>query len=284
MIKKTLLIALMLGTLAAAQPTELKVFQLSNRPAASAVETVRPLLSPAGTVLADEQTNKLIVRDTPENLAQVEKLLQSIDVAAPQVMITIAFEGSTDSSGTNLSGGYSSRGPNFNASGRDSQSSSRGVQKLMVMSGEEGHLVTGSQLTYVQPYWTLTQQYGLVPPGVVFQNVTTGFAVKPRVVGDVVTVEVAPWMSYQSDRGPGQITFSEAATTVRLKSGDTIQVAGGSQSGGRSSSGAGGGAAGRNGNLNAWNVMLGGSSASGSQSSGFTITPVIIPDWSKDSP
>ncbi len=285
MLKNTILIALMLGSLAVAQPTELKVFQLSNRPAASAAETVRPLLGPGGTVLPDEQTNKLIVRDTPENLAQIEKLLQSIDVAAPQVMIKIDFTGQNSSSGTTVGGGYSDPG-GYNATLSSNQSNqlSYGSQKLMVMSGEEGHIEIGRQLTYVQPYWTLAGNYGLLPPGVVFQNVTTGFVVKPRVIGDLVTVEVAPWMSYMGDRGRGQIVFSQASTTVRLKSGDSIMVGGGSQETSRSGSGISGGAAGTGSGFDAWDVMLGRSSGSMGQSSGFVLTPTIIPDWSKDSP
>lgn len=285
MLKRTIVLALMLASLATAQPTEIKVFQLSNRPAASAAETVRPLLSPAGTVLPDEQTNKLIVRDTPENLAQIEKLLQSIDVAAPQVMIKINFTGETMASGTNVGGGYQSPSGAFNATlnGRQNDVVTSGEMKLMVMSGEEGHIEIGRQLTYVQPYWQLANQWGLVPPGmVIFQNVTTGFAVKPRVVGDVVTVEVAPWMSYMSERGRGQITFSEASSTVRLKSGDSIMVGSGSQSSSRSDGAVGARAYGEKDAINAWQLMLGGSSGSSSQSSGFVITPTIIPDWSKE--
>lgn len=283
MLKKTILTAFLLTTLATAQPTELKVFQLSNRPATSAAEMVRPLLSPAGTVLPDEQTNKLIVRDTPENLAQIEQLLQSIDVAAPQVMIKINFTGQTSGNANYAAGGYAQPGGyRVGVDSRQSDQVTSGEQKLMIMSGEQGYLEVGRQIAYVQPYWNLANNWGLLAPGVVFQNVTTGFVVKPRVVGDVVTVEVAPWMSYQSQQGRGQVVFSEASTTVRLKSGDSIMLGGGSQSTSRSGSGVDAGAAGRNGRIDAWGVILGGSSGSQSQSSGFVLTPTIIPDWSKE--
>ncbi|GMU56600.1 MAG: hypothetical protein AMXMBFR33_57460 [Candidatus Xenobia bacterium] len=287
-----LLIALMLTSLAFGQPTEIRVFQLSNRPAASAAQSVRPLLSPAGTVLSDDQTNKLIVRDTPEVLGQIEKMIQAIDVAAPQVMIKIRFTGQTTGDGTTLSGGVvgqtnpdgSTRvtGYPYQVSSGSSSQTSSGEQSLMVMSGEEGRIEVGRQLTYVQPYWGLAQQYGLLPAGVIFQNVTTGFVVRPRVVGDVVTVQVAPWLSYQSGQGPGQIVFSEAASTVSLKSGDSIMLSGSSQNTSRAGGGVAGRGYGEKDRINAWSVILGGSSGGQTQSAGFYLTPTIIPDWSKE--
>lgn len=291
MLKRTILLTLMLSSLAFGQPTEIRVFQLSNRPAASAAQSVRPLLSPAGTVLSDDQTNKLIVRDTPEVLGQIEKMIQAIDVAAPQVMIKIRFTGQTVGDGSTLSGGVVGQtrpdgstqvaGYPYQVSSGSSSATSSGEQSLMVMSGEEGRIEVGRQLTYVQPYWGLAQQYGLLPAGVIFQTVTTGFVVRPRVVGDVVTVQVAPWLSYQSGQGPGQIVFSEAASTVSLKSGDSIMLSGGSQSTSRAGGGVAGRAYGDKDSINAWSVILGGSSGGQSQSAGFYLTPVIIPDWSK---
>lgn len=94
------------------------------------------------------------------------------------------------------------------------------------MSGEEARLVVARDLVEVRPYWTLARDRGLVPPGVVFQQVSTGFLVRPRAAGEQITVEVVPWFSYLGPDGPGDVRFTEAATTLRVPEGQTVDLAG----------------------------------------------------------
>lgn len=52
-------------------------------------KVIASLLTPAGTVTSDVRTNSLIITDTPEKLAQIEKVLVQIDKPSAQVVIEV---------------------------------------------------------------------------------------------------------------------------------------------------------------------------------------------------
>ena len=45
------------------------------------------MLSPRGSISIDERTNTLMVQDTAENLAEIRRLVQTLDVPVKQVLI-----------------------------------------------------------------------------------------------------------------------------------------------------------------------------------------------------
>ncbi|MDI1326781.1 MAG: type II secretion system secretin GspD [Brevundimonas sp.] len=57
-----------------------EVFQLRNIDAASAAETIRPLVGPQGQVLANPGANSVVVADFADNLARIRSLIGRIDV------------------------------------------------------------------------------------------------------------------------------------------------------------------------------------------------------------
>lgn len=57
-----------------------QVFQLRNIDAASAAETIRPLVGPQGQVLANPSGNSVVVADFADNLSRIHSLIQRIDV------------------------------------------------------------------------------------------------------------------------------------------------------------------------------------------------------------
>jgi general secretion pathway protein D len=57
-----------------------QVFQLRNIDAASAAETIRPLVGAQGQVLANPSGNSVVVADFADNLSRIRSLIQRIDV------------------------------------------------------------------------------------------------------------------------------------------------------------------------------------------------------------
>ena len=214
---KKLLIALMITLPLAAQP-QIKVFTLANRPASATIDMVRALLQPGESVFAEDRLQRLIVKAAPERLEQIRQLLEQVDIAAPQVWITIAQSASNP---------YSSGGLLQNTQGQQNVNSS---QQLLVMSGEKGSVTVGEDIPQVQPFWNFANGLGMVDAGVVFQRVSTGFSVEPTVIGQNVRLRLTPWMSYQSAKGPGRIEFTEGSTQVTMKNGETLTVAAGGTS------------------------------------------------------
>lgn len=256
---------------ALAQGVELRVFQLNNRPALATVEPVRLVLSPSGQVVPDERTETLLVKDTPEALARVEALLQRIDVPAPQVRVTVAFQGAATNRGVQGGAAWNPNNGQVVAGGGaySNSGSTSGSQNLLVMSGEEARIVVGRDLVQVQPYWTWANQYGLVPPGVIFRQVTTGFVVEPRVGGnEAITLTLTPWFSYDGPGGVGDVRFTEAATSVQLRDGDTVNI-GSSSASGDSARGV-------------FGLILGGGVGTSSESGSMTVSAKIQKDWSRE--
>ena len=64
-----------------------EVFQLHHIDAASAAETIRPLVGPQGQVLANPNSNTVVVADFVDNLARVRTLIARIDVDRTDIVV-----------------------------------------------------------------------------------------------------------------------------------------------------------------------------------------------------
>ena len=70
------------------EPLETRVFHISYAPAADVLPAAQSLLSGRGSASLAPTTNSLIVMDVPRVLAQVEALVEELDVRAPQITIS----------------------------------------------------------------------------------------------------------------------------------------------------------------------------------------------------
>ncbi|NNC71861.1 MAG: type II secretion system secretin GspD [Sphingomonadaceae bacterium] len=57
-----------------------EIFRLRNIPAVSAIETLRPLVSPEGSITANTAANSLVIADFGDNVRRMRQLIQRIDV------------------------------------------------------------------------------------------------------------------------------------------------------------------------------------------------------------
>lgn len=228
---KLLPLLLILSGWALAQEMETRVFELKARPAESTVEMIEPLLSPGGKVVPETRLNKLVVRDTPGVMIQIERLLEQIDQPAPQVRVTVTMDGIVENRGSNLAVGMSGNGRRVQAGGTavvtSSSSHLQSTQDVVIMSGERGLIHFAQDLVNADPYTQFAVGVGLLPPGFAVRTVATGFAVEPVVVGDVVRIRVTPWMSFQGPGGPTQVLVHEATSSFSVPSGQTVQVSAG---------------------------------------------------------
>ena len=223
-----LLLFFALAGVAVAQPLQTRIFQLNNRPAEATVEMVRPMLSPSGSVFPEARLQKLIVRDLPENLDEIGRLLEQIDLPAPHVRLQVTMQGQSQSQGHLIA--VDPRYPKQRwvavADGGYAQAESQ--QTLTVMSGERGLIMMARDLVTVNPYLNFCQRYDLVPPGLLVQSVSTGFSVEPVVVGDVVRLSITPWLSFVGPSGRVEVFAQEASTKISLRSGQEANIALGS--------------------------------------------------------
>ena len=143
------LLLLLLASPAVLAQETLEVISLRHRTVDQVLPVLRPLLAPGGALTG--QSNQLIVRTSPENLAQIRAVLDAIDQPARRLMISVRFDASQQTA----------------RSARDEQAE----QRLQVLEGGQAYISTGEARIYGQA--------------------GTGFAVMPRVSGSSVTLDIA---------------------------------------------------------------------------------------------
>ena len=60
---------------------------VSYSKASELMAKIKPLASKFGKLDSDDRTNVLIIRDLPQNVAEVKALVATLDTATPQVLI-----------------------------------------------------------------------------------------------------------------------------------------------------------------------------------------------------
>ncbi len=242
---KHLVLWVVLAAPAALAQGTLEVISLRHRTAEQVIPVLRPLLEPGGALSG--QHNQLIVRTSPENLAQLRAALHAIDRPQRRLVISVRFDnvqGAQDS-GIQGSARISNRGSSADGRILDSRSAldERVDQRIQVLEGGRAVIASGES----RP---LQQRQILVAPGspgspglpivhenTLIQDASSGFAVVPRVAGGNVFLEIAPQREQFSQSIRGAIQSERVASTVSAPLGEWFELGGTSESASRSDSG-----------------------------------------------
>ena len=234
-----------------ARADSIETIQLQNRPAAEVIPIIQPMLDAGGSVSG--QGFQLFVRSSERNLAQIRQLVETLDTAARQLLISV-FQGSErDLRALAMSGGFRYQDDNadisFGSGGRpprgaDVTYSTRGaavsgnvlstrgrlsdnpIHQLRVSEGSPGYIETGASIPYFAGSIWLGARRPVVEAGVDYKDVTTGFYVLPRVHGEQVTVEISPHKDALSRSRSGAIDTQSASTRVTGPLGEWIPIGG----------------------------------------------------------
>jgi hypothetical protein len=218
---------------AAAQQTVLEVITLKYRSADQVVPMLRPLLAPGGTISGLQ--NRIILRTTPDNLAELRKVLDVVDAAPRRLLISVRQDaaGLSSSDQAELSGSVGAgdvrvtvpgsratkgggeveirRGDDAvraRAGSDRSTSASSAVQTLQVLEGNEAWIQVGQS----------------APAGDYYQEAGTGFGVRPRLSGDRVTLEISTRRDSLSARDPGNVDVQRVDTVVTGRLGEWMEL------------------------------------------------------------
>lgn len=233
-----LLLALILSGAALADQTRIELIPLKHRTAEEVIPLLRPLVGPEGGLSGTGY--QLILRTTPENLAQMREVLKTIDTAPRRLRIIVRQDADADRSGAGASASghvIIRRTPAGNTpevqggadvSIRSSQANedTTATQQLMVLEGSPAFIQVGQSVPMAERH---VDRYGRrvqVHDSVQYRDVTTGFYVLPRVRGDQVTLEISPHRQALNPRGGGQVDVQEMHTTVSARLGEWIDLGG----------------------------------------------------------
>lgn len=252
---KRLLFTLLLLVSAAAATADrmvLEVIELEHRLARDVLPIVLPVLAEGGT--ATGTSSRLIVRSTPENLADIRKVLNAIDTRIRQLRITVTqdlsavVEAEADAvSGHVRSGDFAVGVPDqrplggsgagldnargsltYHTQRARAQGDSSNTYSIVGMDGQPAFITTGQRIP--QPYYE--PAYG----GTVtdYHTVSSGVYVTPRLQGDRVVLSIAPQLESADPDRSGAITTRSAETTVTGRLGEWISLGGVSTTSGHS--------------------------------------------------
>ena len=216
---RTRFLPLLLATLFAvpAMAESITTLQLRNRSAEEIIPVIEPLLEPG--VRISGYGFKLIVRGSPEAVADVEAMIASLDLAAKTLMISVFqgheseldrfdFSGSIRIDDGDVSGSVSIGQAQGSASGGP-------LQQLRVNEGSEGFIATGIS-------GSLAYESGA--------NLASGFYVLPRLNGeDRVTLHISSFSNKPKANSAG-IRTMQADTVISGRIGEWIPLGGVDQS------------------------------------------------------
>ena len=179
----------------------LEIIPLRNRTVEQVLPVLRPLLEPGGTLSG--HSNQLFVRASPANVAELKRVLDTMDRPARRLQILVRFGDAQEASTRQLgaSGVITSHGSRIEVRAEDSRSrgEERIDQRLQVMEGGSGFVATGQSTP--------------------LQDRATGFVVVPRLSGDYVTVDI----TQQRER---MNSFQQLSTTASGRLGEWIELGG----------------------------------------------------------
>ncbi|MGW8182750.1 MAG: secretin N-terminal domain-containing protein [Burkholderiales bacterium] len=253
--RAALALGLALGAVPARAEAALEVIPLHYRTAEEVIPVLRPMLAPEGTLSGFK--GQLIVRTTPENLAEIKRILASLDSAPRQLLITVRQDADLDrqrsTAGVSGSVGGENARVTVPPASREryggsvvlregdnrvrahvlessSAGTDRNTQTLRVLEGREAFIRAGQSVPVRGRQVTRTVVGGQVVEQVVdttqYRDVTTGFYVRARVSGDRVVLEVSPQRETLSQDIRGGVNVQRVVTTVAGRLGEWMELGG----------------------------------------------------------
>ena len=244
----TFISVLMLASAAGqAQQTVLEVITLKYRNADQVIPMLRPLIAPGGSLSGMQ--NKLIVRTTPENLAEIKQILATIDAAPRRLMISVRQDADLERSrqGGQISGsaqvgdnvtvtvpgrptppGATARVDDVRAKvySSESQKTDQVSQQVQVIEGGRA-LIRVGQSVPVRTRQTIDTPTGRRRTETIeYRDVDSGFYVVPRVSGDTVTLEIFTAADALQSPATGAASIQRVQTVVSGRLGEWIEIAG----------------------------------------------------------
>lgn len=217
---------------------DFKMITLQHRFPQDVLPAVQQLVGPEGSVSAIDQ--HLVVRATSERMEAIEALVEKLDMARRNLRITVRHDNqqmdSRDAVGAdgvirhgNIEIGVGRRAEErddvrFNVDGSRSSMQRGSEQFLTVLDGERAFIRVGQSVPFTRQWMVLTAQYLNLQQTTEFHDITTGFAVCPRYIGNQVEVEITPRIARLN--AAGFIDFDELTTTVRVARGEWLDIGG----------------------------------------------------------
>ncbi len=212
--------------------TEFKILTLQHRFAEEILPAILPLVGNQGSASAIK--NNLIIRTSPENMAEIEQVINALDTEPQNLIITISRSQNQGSeiSNNEVSGRIhmgnvvartgnnrqiTRNGATLNIKKQKHINNFSGNQFVQVVNGGTAFISVGQFIPYTQEWINLTHRYANAQGTTDFFTFDSGFAIHPRIIGNQVELEVTPRFSQLSQNR--MIDFETLTTVMRTERG-----------------------------------------------------------------
>lgn len=230
---RILFAVLMMLVQSAYAQTELRIFTLQHHFAKDLYSVITPLVGQDGTVTGTN--NQLIVRATPAQLAEIEAVIVAFDVPRVNRKITVASNRNqnTTYNNTELSGNVNignvtignrqrEQGARVDVTRQQNQSTQNSQQFIQVVDGQRAFIQVGQLVPFTQDWLLMTKRYAQLTRTIDWVEVSTGFAVRPRTIGNQVEIEITPRIARLNSQE--SIDFETLTTIVQVSLGEWVNI------------------------------------------------------------
>jgi len=197
----------------AAEPVA-DVIVLRYRTADQVLPLIEPLVPKPGTVTG--AGNELVIRTTRATLAEVRKVVESLDRKPKLLLVTVRQDVPADAGGA------------AQVYGTRAADADRSVQQIRVLEGNEAGIRLGQSVPVVLRGSSRHAVDGRVVADtadrVIIRDALSGFSVRPRLAGESVILELAPQHDTLGSQGRGSLDIQRMTTTLSGRLGEWIEA------------------------------------------------------------
>lgn len=232
----------------------IETIQLLHRPADEIIPLIKPMLSSDASITGTGY--KLIIKSTPENISQIQSLLEEIDINQNLLRVSVSMGkqsetnkqrgsvsvevkgntgsveigGDTGLDDTKAGGEVTITNEKAKFDSRIYQTDqSKHKPAVQVMSVAEGYWASISMGQSIPIANRIRNPDGTVTESVTYQQVMTGYQVMPRTHGDKVTIRIRPIRQSTPHEGSVIVETTAMETTVTGKLGEWLFLGGTNQ-------------------------------------------------------
>lgn len=232
---------LLFSVLALPALAEVEIIPLRNRTVDQVLPVLQPLVEPGGAISGMQ--NQIIIRASSANIADLRRVLSSIDTPVRRLLISVRQDsaggserrdisgGATVSTGSGSGGGRISVGDaprqggvNVRIDNTNNRDGEQLTQQVQTIEGSPALIRMGSETTLPVQSVTTTPFGTVIQRGAVIREANTGFTVIPRLAGERVTLEINPQREIPG--AGGTVQSQRIVTTANGKLGEWFELGG----------------------------------------------------------
>src|SRR3569623_3764329 len=197
------------ATVGMAADWPLTIISLQHRPAADLLPQIEAFVAAGGVVKAAD--HQLIIRTRPDNLAELRDLIRQLDRPLRRLLITerqVSGERALDDGAPLSSAPSAGEKPIVRVWRTETRSELDHEQHEQVIEGEQAFIDVGKLIPITDYTAAQSRQGGAVQQETRYAAASAGNYARPRLNGDTVTVDIAPYQTAATTGAAPQPVFS----------------------------------------------------------------------------